>query len=328
MKVLKNEDISKLKKEMLRIHTIVYELSLKNDIDTEKSPRNNLKHTDDYCEFVFEEGIEIPFNDMEVIFGQLKEKEDHFEGKLQEQSFHKNEDKFEKIFSAILPLNDEYDIVNVNLKGQKGQQFQMSVYDNYMHQIKKDIKTGIFENGEDTELYQERNMSLEGERACFKLESPNVVSIFMRDIFADYMIFQYACLETISFYLDYKLKKISINNQKWRDVYDFEFDKLSHFEICGILENNTISFENDTFDIYKIGYAKNEGYIYLNPIELQKGNYKLFVYYSGKVEVEYFKWNESFKVLPEKFRFTEKEVLNLRVKMNSGNKLYGLFIVK
>jgi hypothetical protein len=318
--VFDKENISQLKQELSKNHTIFYKLDFKNDIDHAKSPRNNLKQTDDYCEFFCEEGVEVPFSSMDVMLGKLKEKEGYFEGTLEEQPFSKNENKSEKVFNVILPYSDECDIINISFKSQTEQQIKISAYNNYMYEIRKEIKAGVFEN-EDDEL--DPNII----HTCFKLEPPNIVTISMGDVFIDYMIFKDTSLETVSFYLDYKLQKISVNNSKWRSLEDIGVNKSNYFELDASLENSVATLVDNTIDIYKAGYAKNEGYIYLKPIELSKGNYKLLLYYSGEVEVEYFKDNKVFQVLPEKFRFAEKEILNLRIKMNSGNKLYGLFIV-
>ena len=324
--MFKSETISKLKKEITQKYTVVYEFDLKNAIDYEKSPRNEIKQTEDYCEFVCEKGAEIPFGEIEVIFGRLEEKEGYFEGKIQEQSFYKSEGKndFDRIFSAVLPFSAEYDIINVSFKGNTEQCFKMSAYGDYVYQVKRDIKTEVFESIEDNSY---KNRMASSYYVDFSLESPNNVTVFVTHMLSDYIVFKYSSEEMVSFYLDYKLQKININGQKWRQVYDAGIDKLNHFEIKNSFQKNTISFENEAFHIYKAEYAKNKGYIYLKTIILQEGIYKLFAFHTGEITIEYFK-DKEWKMLPEEFRFTEKGNLSLRIKMDSGIKLYDLFIVK
>lgn len=329
--MLKNENINKLKEEIQQKYPIIYAIDLKNDIDHAASPQNEIKQTNEYLEFVCEKGEEVSFGDFEVICGQLEEKEEYFQGILQKQTFCEKENipAFKKNFGVVLPLHDKYDVLNISFNSKAEQCFKMAAYNDYIYQIQKDIKAGTWKSGEDNQIPSPVK-SPQAQLVTFNLEPRKNLSVAIvnKGELYQYISFEYNFPDNISFYLDYKSKKININNQKWRETHDVDFDNLKYFEMQGSFKNDTVSFDNDDFYIYKVMYAKNKGYIYLKPVTLQKGKYKLFLYYAGEIILEYAKGNsDDWEVSPEKFRLTEKQELRFRIKMNAGDKLHDLFIV-
>lgn len=319
----KNEITNELKKELKQNRTLVYELDLKNALDHEKAPQNELEQAVEYCRFICETGEEAPYRNFEVISGSLEEKPGYLQGILQEQPFCGNESSpdCEKKFSAVLPLHDRYDILNISFKGNAEQRFKMFLYgDDYLEYLKKGVQAEVPGNSKDNRSYK----TLIAPPVTFDFEPQNNLSVFIGERLSDCILCNHTFQDTVSFSLDYKTRKIKINNQAWREVSSAALKNLKYFEICAALQNHSTAA--DFFHLDKTRYAKNEGYVYLKPITLPKGNYQIFLYHTGDISLEYGKGN-NWRNIPQSFRLTEKENLRLRIKMKSGDKLNDLFIV-
>lgn len=322
----KSEDMNELKKEIKQKYAIVYELDWENDIDHEKSPCNEIKQTGGYWEFICEKAAENTGNDFEIICGGLAVKEGCWEGKLQEQPFYKDRAGGGKIFSAILPLDSRYDILNIDFKGSAAQRFKIFLYDDALYQLKKEVQAGVFDS-EASASDQKRLEDLQNQFFTFSLEQKNTVAILSGKTVLENISFKYCCQDAVSFYFDYQAGKLNINNQNWRNIYDLDFDKLNYLEMYGSFGDDAAA--DDAFCIYKIAYAKNSGYIYWKPIPLTPGQYQVFLQYTGEPVLEYCSGNSAnWELVPEKLRLTAKEDLRFRIKMNAGNRLYDLFIAK
>ncbi|NLJ89030.1 MAG: hypothetical protein GX327_09730 [Epulopiscium sp.] len=329
-KIIYQSDINDFTEEIIKNHKNVYVVDFEKDIYIDKSDYYELNEEENCLTFLYQEIKELKPEDFYVVTGAIQPMKDGF--KLASLSDPKNmatEQQRALVISKdpiVLNTNDSLYIAyerNVNT-------IYMSLVSKYFYEQTMRLHNKEINFEEWLATTQTRNESiriineLHKNRFVFyekkgnQQATPDNISIFNNQQELKYLI-NFAERYIL---MSNRKKHILLNNtnqntnQNINDLY----------YLCFIYHP---SVELNKANIKNLKLTKSQGYVYLKQIENfgnRESRKKIIMFFSGDVKLQYYLDKKDLWEQIEDTMIEVKDVLQLRLAMSSGSKVYKLIV--
>lgn len=317
------KDIVRYEKEILENYALVRRIDFRQDVDMEKSGRFVLNSKEGHLKFLFREKEQINIEDYKTVFGGLEEAKSGIKPIL-----GLNEEFGDMSYvSASLQIdklldNSSADIIYLSFNHHADAFFYFRLCSKYFGEaIEKVIRKEIGCNAKQFDdsrnksvdfIFRDKALSI-NKRTASKLDAGSSARLPFKDNSAELII-------------NRKKKYALVNGENVRLPF---LNHLEDNQIC----INIISFAkkelnlDEAANIESFLFGTEEGYIYLNPIELHKGKVQISMIYSGNPAVEYYsgKADQWVRVMGNQ-TINISENLQLRIGARMGEQIYRLFV--
>lgn len=316
-------DIERLEKEILENHNLVRRIDFRHDVDMKKSDRFVLNLNQGYLKFLFGEKEHITGQDYKIVFGGLEETESGIKPVLSlNEEFGDMSYVSTSLQIAKALDNISADIIFLSFSHRADADFYIRLCSKYFDEtiarvIRKELNYNAkqFDDSRNKSvdfIFRDKTLSIY-KRTASKLDANGSARLSLKDNSVDLII-------------NRKKKCALVNGQLIRiPILDYMEDNQIYINIISFAKKELNLSKAATIESFLFG--TEEGYIYLNPIELHKDGVQISMIYGGRPTVEYHS-----EKLDQWIRIMENQTINisknlrLRIKAKMGERIYRLFV--